>query len=88
MLSRKEQHDRRLERPWSARRGIHGPKHFKSLLGAQGWADEHWPEGEVEIVNRVTGTRAVTRREGNWLSAEGDKELAEEPAEGPWWTRC
>lgn len=81
------------ERPYEARRGIHGPYRFRSLLGAQGWVDANWPPSpdgaEAVIVNALSGARY--RREGNvWRREGGEPEpeaaVASEP-EPPYWRR-
>ena len=77
------------ERPWSARRGIHGPKRFRTLLAAQGWCGEHWSDGHVEIRHARTGETYRRDEEGNWQRQNGIKheEEAETDENLPYWKR-
>lgn len=77
------------ERPYAARRGIHGPRRFRTLWGAQGWVDTNWPGGEAEIVEWQTGAR--WRRDGGvWRRVDGaepEPAAAAEPPEPFYWMR-
>lgn len=75
-------------RPYAARRGIHGPRRFRTLFGAQGWVDANWPGGEPEIVESSTGAR-WRRNDGVWIREGGEPQPAHpvEAAEPPYWMR-
>lgn len=81
------------ERPYAARRGIHGPRRFRTLYGAQGWCDANWPGGDPEIIEHLTG--ACWRRDdrGFWSRVGGEPQpdaaaaVDGDPAEPPYWMR-
>ena len=75
---------RRVERPWALTQGIRGPRYFRTLLGAQGWADANWPHGDgAEVKNLLTGHHY--RRQNALWERRDAPEPAVEPRDPPYW---
>ncbi len=79
-----------VTRPYEARRGIHGPRRFRTLAGAQGWVDANWPRGDAQITDCHSGWTYRRSADGLWRQIGGDVEPEPAPAdatEAPYWMR-
>jgi len=79
----------RLDNPWRALRGQHGPYWFRGSAFAFAWIAREWPQGEVSLVNTKSG-ETWWREHRVWSHRAGPQTADPAAAEpvGQWWQQC